>query len=78
MKVTKLLVMTEKNIFVYTLFLLLNISDFSLFFIQKLHPLKKVTFSFQATPLKIEILPSPPPIFLENLVGSATPQQIKF
>ena len=30
--------MTEKNIFAYELFLSLNISDFSLFFMQKLQP----------------------------------------
>ena len=31
----------DKNIFVYKLFLSLNISDFSLFFMQKLHPSRK-------------------------------------
>ena len=43
--------MTEKNIFAYELFLSLNISDFSLFFMQKLQPppWKKSTPSFQAT-----------------------------
>ena len=53
----KFLDMTEKNIFVYKLFLLLNISDFSLFFNVKTatprndHPL------FSSNPLlKIEIL----------------------
>ena len=36
--------MTEKNIFAYKLFLSLNISDFSLFFMWKLQPvLKKIT-----------------------------------
>ena len=44
------LVMTEQNIFAYTLFLSLNIPDFSFFFIQKLQP-----------PLKIEVLSSLPP-----------------
>ena len=53
------LVMTEKNTFVYKLFLSLNISDFSVFFcffvlvkIATLQPpfLKKVTPSFPATP----------------------------
>ena len=37
----KFLVMTEKNIFIYKLFLLLNISGFSLFFMQKLQPSEK-------------------------------------
>ena len=35
---SKLLVMTEKYSFVNKLFLLINISDFSLFFMQKLQP----------------------------------------
>ena len=48
LKVTKFLVkisqfefsvMTEKNIFVYKLFLSLNISDFNIFFMWKLQPL---------------------------------------
>ena len=44
--------MTEKNIVVDKLFLLLNIWDFSLFFMLKLQPpLKKVTPSFLATAL---------------------------
>ena len=37
----KFLVNTDKNIFVYKLFLSLNISDFSLFFMQKLDPQQK-------------------------------------
>ena len=37
----KLLVIRDKNIFVYKLFLSLNISDFSLFFMQKLNPYQK-------------------------------------
>ena len=40
--------MTEKNIFAYKRFLLLNILDFNLFFMLKLQP--KLP-SFQATPL---------------------------
>ena len=32
------LVMTEQNVFVYKLFLSLNIPDFSLFFLEKLQP----------------------------------------
>ena len=44
--------MTEKNIFAYELFLSLNISDFSLFFMQKLQPppLKKVNLLFPSNP----------------------------
>ena len=42
LKVTKFLVkLTQENIVVYKLFLSLNISDFSLFFVQKLHPQQK-------------------------------------
>ena len=37
----KFLVKTDKNIFVYKLFSSLNISDFSLFFMQKLDPQQK-------------------------------------
>ena len=37
----KFLVNTDKNIFAYKLFLSLNISDFSLFFGQKLDPEQK-------------------------------------
>ena len=45
------LVMTEKNIFAYKLFLSLNISDFNLFLCENCNPLKKVTPSFPATHL---------------------------
>ena len=48
------LVMTEKNIFVYKLFLPLNISDFFFFFCKIANPLKKVTpLFFSNPPLKI-------------------------
>ena len=47
------LVMTEKNIFAYKLFLSLNISDFNLFLRENCNPhLIKVTPSFPATPTK--------------------------
>ena len=63
LKLIKFFVMIEhieQNIFVNKLFLLLNISDFSLISIKKLHPLKKVTPLFSSKPpLKIEILSSP-------------------
>ena len=59
--------MTEKNSFVYKLFLLLNISDFSLFLCKTGTPPRKTL-----PPLKIEILSSPPPLF-ENLVGGSSP-----
>ena len=45
------LVMTEKNIFVYKLFLLLNISDFSFFFVKIATPLEKVSPLFSSKPL---------------------------
>ena len=61
------LVMTEKNIFYYRLFLSLNILDFNLYFMWKLNPslppplLKKVTPLFPSyPPQKVEILSSPP------------------
>ena len=69
--------MTEKNIFVYKLFLSLNNSNFSLFFflflVKLQSPLKKVTPSFPATPSqKLRSCQVPPPLF-ENLVGGSTP-----
>ena len=63
--------MTEKNIFVNKLLLLLGISDFSLFFTQKLQPPSprppptpapaKCHSLFRNSPLKTEILSSPHP-----------------
>ena len=51
--------MTEKNIFVYKLFLSLNISD-CIFYLEIEPPLKKVTPHFPSNPpLKVEVLPSP-------------------
>ena len=65
--------MTEKNIFVHKLFLLLNISDFTLFFMQKLQlpPKKSHPLFFSNPTLKIEIL-SIPTLF-QNLVRGLTP-----
>ena len=60
------LVVTEKSIFAYKLFLSLNISDFNLFFMWKLQPppptpLKNVTSLFPNNPiLKVEVLSSHP------------------
>ena len=71
LKVTKLLVeisqfeflvMAEKNIFVYKLFLLLNISDFGLFFFFCKNcniPEKSYPF-FSSNPSKLRSCPSPP------------------
>ena len=56
--------MTEKNIFVNKLFLSLNISDFSLFFLCKnCYPSKKLSFCQVPPFLKIwsEAQPPPPP-----------------
>ena len=60
------LVMTEKNVFAYKLFLSLNISDFNLFFTWKLHtplpspPSEKSHPSLpQQLPLKVEVLSNP-------------------
>ena len=64
--------MTKKSIFVYHLFLSLNIPDFSLFFYKNCNPpLKKVTPSFPLPPSK-NYSPVRPPLF-ENLVGGSTP-----
>ena len=53
------LVMTEKNIFAYKLFLSLNILDFNLFFNKHSNPLKKVTLLFCSNlTLKVEVLSS--------------------
>ena len=65
---SKFLVITEKNIFVYELFLMKNISDFSLFFYVETAPttppsLKMSPTLFKQFSLKTEILSSPP--FLE-------------
>ena len=59
----ELLVMKKKNIFVYQLFLSLNISDFSLLFYVKIAPppLQKGHPLFPTNPpIKIKVLPSPP------------------
>ena len=66
--------MTEKNIF--KVFLSLNISDFSLFFMYKLQPPppEKGHPHFPSNPLlKIEVLSAHPPPRFENLVGGSTP-----
>ena len=48
----EILVMTEKNIFAYKLFLTLNISDFDLFLCENANrPRKKSPTSFPANPL---------------------------
>ena len=64
------LVMIEKNIFIYKLFL--NISDFSLFFMQKFNPLlKKVSPFFPCNPaLKVEVLSVQ---VFNNFVAGSTP-----
>ena len=56
------LVTTEKSIFVYTLLLSLNISDFSLFFFCKNSnpPEKSYPLFSSNLPLKAEVLSSPP------------------
>ena len=64
------LVMIEKNIFVYQLFLSLNIPDFSLFLRKNCNPPKKDhPFFLTNLPLKIKVLSSP---LFENLVGGLT------
>ena len=64
--------MTEKNTFVYKLFMLLNISDLSLFFGDKnCNSPEKVTPSFPATSLS-KLRSCQAPLF-ENLVGGSPP-----
>ena len=64
--------MTENNLFVYKLVLLLNILDFNLLFRYKLQsPLKKVTPSLPATPSENCDLAKP--YLFENLVRGSTP-----
>ena len=70
----KHLVITERNIFAYKLFLSLNISDF-IFYVKIANPpcpLKKVTLLLPSNPLlKVEVLPSP--AIFEILVGGSPP-----
>ena len=66
--------MADKNIFVYKYLLPLNISDFSLFFMYKLHPPpthphKNHPLFLSTAPLKGKILFSPQ--LFENLVGDS-------
>ena len=66
------LVMTEKNIFAYKLFLTLNISDFDLFLCENCNPLKKSHPLFPSNPLlKVEVLSSLP--FLKIWLEVQTP-----
>ena len=61
----------------YKIFLLLNISDFNLFFMGKLQtppPPKKVTPLFPSNhPVKVEVLSSPLQPNFQNLVEGSTP-----
>ena len=67
--------MTDKNIFPYKLFSLLNISGFNLFFCENCNaPWKKSPPFPRNSPTKVEVLSSPLLLF-ENLVGGSTPQQ---
>ena len=68
------LVMTEKNIFAYKLFLSLNMLYFILFFMRQLQstpPQKSHPLFPSNLPLKLKVLSSPP--LFENLVGGSTP-----
>ena len=68
--------MTEKNIFPYKLFSLLNISDYNLFFFVKIAmpPEKSHPFFPRNSHIKVEVLSSPLLLF-ENLAGGSNPQQ---
>ena len=67
------LVMTEKNILAYKLFLSLNISYFNLFLCENCNPCYKIVTNLfsQQTLSKVEVLSNNP--LFENLVGSSTP-----
>ena len=65
--------MTQKNIFVYKLFLSLNFSNFTYFLYKNSNPWKNLPPSFPETPFK-NWDPVKPQLF-ENLVGGLTPQQ---
>ena len=61
--------MTKKNILAYKL-LSLNISDFNLFLYENCNPPEKKSPPLsQQSPLKVEVLSSPPPQIFENLVA---------
>ena len=65
--------MTHKNIFVYKLFLSLNISDFSLFLCKNCNappPLKKITLSKQSSSKNGDTVRAP---LFENFLGGSTP-----
>ena len=67
--------MTEHNILVYKLFLLLNIPDFSLFLSKHCTPPWKKSLPLsQQPPWKTKVLSSLPPVF-ENFAGGSTLQQ---
>ena len=57
------LVMTEKNIFTYKLFLSWNISDFIFYVKIATTPEKSYPPLSQQSHLKVEVLSSPPPLF---------------
>ena len=67
--------MTEHNILVYKLFLLLNIPDFSLFLSKHCTPPEKSHSLFPSNPLeKRRSCQASPPVF-ENFAGGSTLQQ---
>ena len=65
--------MTEKNVFAYKLFFSLNISDFNYFYVKIAPPLleRVIPFFPSNSPLKVEILSSPP--FLKILLETQPP-----
>ena len=68
------LVMIEKKIFTYKVFLSLNILDFNLFFMWQLQtPWKKSPHLFSQEPPSESWGPVKAPLF-ENLVGGSTPR----
>ena len=68
------LVITEKNIFAYKLFLSLNISDFNSFLCENCTPPEKSHPPPSNLPSKSWGPVKPPPLF-KNLVGGSTPLQ---
>ena len=70
------LVMTEKNVFAHKPFLSLIISDFDLFLCENCNPFPPEyshPLFHNKPPLKVEVLSSPPPLFLKILMEVTPP-----
>ena len=70
-------VITEKNIFVYKIFLSLNISDFSLYFMWKLQPISKRSPTLSHQPSSENQGPVKPMLFQNSVAVPTSPPQQK-